>query len=157
MRFTYKGKNYIWRMPFWALCILTVIVMLAVCIYPEDICKEPEKTQIYEYKAEDVGTAEKIAEPTCLGEFEITYYCSCEQCCGKSDGITASGAPAIAGETIAVDPDVIPLGTEVVIDGETYIAEDTGAVIEGNRIDIYCDSHEEALELGRTTAEVSIW
>lgn len=80
--------------------------------------------------------------------FTITHYCACEQCCGKTDGITASGTQAEAGRTIAVDPDVIPLGTEVLIDGITYVAEDIGGAIQGNRIDIYCNTHAEALEGG---------
>ena len=40
----------------------------------------------------------------CLGEFTVTYYCGCTDCCGKSDGITKSGAKAQEGVTVAVDP-----------------------------------------------------
>lgn len=50
--------------------------------------------------------------------------------------------------TIATDPDVIPLGTEVEIDGHIYIAQDVGGAISGNRIDLYFDSHEDALQWG---------
>lgn len=98
-----------------------------------------------------------------LGEFTVTHYCPCSTCCGvwaenRPDGIiyTASGAVAESGKTIAVDPDVIPYGTEVVIDGHTYIAQDCGGAIRENRVDIYCDSHEEALQLGRYTTEVFV-
>lgn len=90
-----------------------------------------------------------------LGEFTITHYCPCETCCGvwalnRPDGIiyTASGAEAEAGKTIAVDPAIIPYGTEVIIDGHAYIAQDSGSAVKGNHIDIYCTTHEEALELG---------
>ena len=100
---------------------------------------------------------------TSLGEFRITYYCPCEICCGiwannRPDGIvyTASGAVAEAGKTIAVDPDVIPYGTEVIIDGHTYTAQDSGSAIQGSRIDIYCDSHEEALHGGVDYFEVFV-
>lgn len=89
-----------------------------------------------------------------LGEFVISFYCSCEKCCNKSDGITATGTQATEGRTIAVDPEVIPYGTMVVIDGHTYIAEDCGGAIKGNRIDIYMNSHEEALQAGVRTVEV---
>lgn len=94
-----------------------------------------------------------------LGEFKLTAYCACKQCCGKDPGspyygITASGTTATAGRTIAVDPSVIPYGSEVVINGHTYIAEDCGGAIKENRIDIYFDTHEEALNFGVQHATV---
>lgn len=89
-----------------------------------------------------------------LGEFVITHYCACEKCTVDGDGITATGTKAASGRTIAVDPEVIPYGTTVIIDGRTYIAEDCGAAIKGNRIDIFMNSHEEALKAGVRTAEV---
>ena len=95
-------------------------------------------------------------EQISLGEFAITHYCACSRCCGKSDGVTATGTQATAGRTIAVDPKVIPLGTEVIIDGQSYIAEDTGRAIKGNKIDIFCESHEEAINRGRITREVFV-
>lgn len=91
-----------------------------------------------------------------LGEFKITGYCPCEECCGKSDGITSTGTEATAGRTVAVDPDVIPYGTEVVIGDEVYIAEDCGSAIKGNKIDIFYDSHEEALAAGVRYENVAI-
>lgn len=70
--------------------------------------------------------------------------------------MTATGTTPTAGRTIAVDPNVIPYGTEVVIDGQTYIAEDCGGAINGNRIDIVVETHEEALGKGIRSAEVYI-
>lgn len=92
----------------------------------------------------------------CIEEYVVTAYCPCVKCCGKSDGITATGTKATEGRTIAVDPNKIPYGTKVVIDGQTYIAEDCGGAIKGNRIDLYFDSHQEALNFGRQTKEVTI-
>lgn len=77
-----------------------------------------------------------------------TAYCPCLHCCGKTDGITATGTIATQGRTIAADPAVIPYGTAVIINGNTYIVEDCGGAIKGNRIDIFFDSHAEALEFG---------
>lgn len=71
---------------------------------------------------------EKPDEPMHNGELYIlTAYCPCENCCGKSDGITASGTKATEGRTIAVDPTIIPYGTKVEIQGlGIFIAEDCG-------------------------------
>lgn len=67
---------------------------------------------------------------TSAGEFRIYHYCPCELCTGKKPGdrgygITATGTVATEGRTVAVDPDVIPIGSEVFINGVIYIAEDT--------------------------------
>ena len=95
-----------------------------------------------------------------LGTFEITAYCS-GTCCSSGTGITASGNPAVEGETIGVDPDIIPLGSKVKIvfaDGteHVYRADDTGSAINGNIIDLYMESHEDALVFGRQTCKVYI-
>lgn len=87
------------------------------------------------------------------GEFTITHYCGCSDCCGKSDCITAIGTLAKMGRTVSVDPDVIPLGSEVLINGVCYIAEDVG--VRGKAIDIYIDSHSQALAMGTYKTEVS--
>ena len=89
-----------------------------------------------------------------LGEFVISHYCDCQKCTLDGDGITASGTKATAGHTIAADPDVLPMGSVVIIDGHTYTVEDVGGAIKGKRIDIFMDSHEEALQAGVKTAEV---
>lgn len=81
--------------------------------------------------------------------FTITAYCGCEKCCGKTDRITATGTHAIEGVTIAVDPTVIPYGSMVDIEGiGTFVAEDCGGAIKGNRIDIYFENHADALTFG---------
>ena len=58
------------------------------------------------------------------------------------------------GRTIAVDPDVIPLGSTVLIDGKEYIAEDTG--VTGNVIDLYVGAEADAEVFGVTEIEVFI-
>lgn len=90
--------------------------------------------------------------------FELTGYCPCEKCCGKwANGITSTGVTAIAGRTIAVDPKVIPYGTEVEIeDLGTRIAEDCGGAIKGKRIDVYFNTHQEALNFGRKSKRIVI-
>lgn len=69
-----------------------------------------------------------------IGEFKITFYWLSEN--GRS---TSTGAIATEGRTIAVDPNIIPYGTEVLIDGHIYIAEDCGGAVKGNVIDIFVE------------------
>lgn len=103
-------------------------------------------------------TAEETSPATFdLGNFKLTAYCACSDCCGKwADGITATGTVPVQGRTIAVDEDVIPYGSEVIINGHTYRAEDCGGAIVGNRIDVYFDNHEEATEFGVQYADVTL-
>jgi len=89
------------------------------------------------------------------GRYVITAYCACMQCCGKTNGITASGAQATANHTIAA-PGTFAFGTKLLINGTVYTVEDRGGAIQGNRLDIYMDSHSEALKWGRRTVEVEI-
>lgn len=85
-----------------------------------------------------------------------TGYCACKQCCDKEDGITASGKKAQANHTVAM-PDGFSFGTMIEIDGMgIYTVEDRGGAIKGNRIDIYFDSHEEALEFGIKEIKIRI-
>lgn len=81
-------------------------------------------------------------------EFIVTAYCPCYECSEGWGNSTATGAIAKQGRTIAVDPKIIPYGTEVVIDGHTYVAEDCGGAIKGNKIDIYFETHEETIKWG---------
>ena len=84
---------------------------------------------------------------TNLGKFKVTAYCSCSICCGKSNGITASGTKATANHTIAASSQ-FAMGTKLKINGTIYTVEDRGGAINGNKIDIYMDSHSQALAWG---------
>ena len=112
----------------------------------ETISSEPViEVEVKEVVKEVAPEPEKVL----LGEYRITAYCPCEKCCGSwADGITYTGTEATEGRTIAVDPDVIPLGSIVEINGVEYVAEDVGGAIKGDRIDLYFNSHEDALEWG---------
>lgn len=90
---------------------------------------------------------------TNLGTYTLTAYCACAKCCGKTDGITASGKKAVSGHTVAA-PSSFPFGTKLEINGKIYTVEDRGGAIQGKRLDIYFDSHQEALNFGRKTAVV---
>jgi len=101
-----------------------------------------------------------------LGEFKITAYCPCKECCkewadkrpvdefGNILVIGAAGTLLEEGKSIAVDPNVIPYGSKVIISGHEYIAADRG--VDGNEIDIYMLDHERAKEYGVKYAEVYV-
>lgn len=82
-----------------------------------------------------------------LGSFRTTAYCPCSRCNGKWT-TTATGVDFKEKHTVAVDPRVIPLGSKLSIDGEIYVAEDTGGAIKGARIDVFYPTHHEARNYG---------
>ena len=128
-----------------------------VCIF-EPI---PEYEYHIEPPIEDKVVPEPVPEIISLGNFKLTAYCSCSKCCGewadkRPDGIVygSIGKELIVGYSIAVDPEVIPYGTVVTINGQEYEAMDCGGAINGNQIDIYFSDHDEALDFGVQYAEV---
>lgn len=87
--------------------------------------------------------------------YKITAYCPCAKCCGKTTGITAMGTKATAGRTIAASSK-FAFGTKLNINGHTYTVEDRGGAIKGNKIDIFVNSHAEALAWGVRYLPVSV-
>lgn len=86
-----------------------------------------------------------------------TAYDACIHCCRKTDGITKSGTRATPGQTIAVDPNIIPMGSKVYIEGlGIYTAEDIGGAIKGNRVDIFMETHEQAINFGSKNLKIYI-
>lgn len=121
-----------------------------------------KKAESSEKAKVDIDKKKKEYKNTYTATFKTTAYCTCETCCGKySPEVTgkiphtASGTVPLEGRTVAVDPDVIPIGSVVIINGHSYIAEDTGSAVKGNVIDIYFDSHQRALEWGCQYLEVT--
>ena len=88
--------------------------------------------------------------------FTATAYCGCSKCCGKSTGRTASGTMATQGRTVAM-PGNYSFGTKIEIQGMgTYVVEDRGGAIKGNRIDIYYSNHQAALSFGKRTVSLKV-
>lgn len=107
----------------------------------------------------------------------VTGYCDCGRCCNwertclmtpvsasgvnkgkpKQVGVTASGAPVRVG-TVAADGDLFPFGTIVYVEGYGYgRVEDRGALIKGNRLDLYFPTHRAAKSWGARMIKVKIW
>ena len=90
-----------------------------------------------------------------LGRFELTWYSPKELGKPLHKLKTSTGVTPKEGRTIAVDPKAIPYGSIVYIQGYGYfIAEDCGSAIQDNRIDIFTESHEYAIQQGRKVANV---
>lgn len=173
-----KAKKYVSGIM---IAVLTVVSMIVITMNveaqqiiadQESTIKEQQK-QIQEQKqklqgqdaaklghfAEESGQDEKQEEALrSLGMFEITAYCPCPLCSSSWNRTTATGTTATAGRTIGVNPDVIPYGSRIMINGHEYIAEDTGGAMRENPrvIDVFMESHEDALQFGRQNFEVFI-
>lgn len=86
-------------------------------------------------------------------EMEASAYLPTD---GDGACITATGIPATHG-VVAVDPDIIPLGTKVFVPGYgVAIAADTGGMIEGHMIDLCMEDYGDAINFGRRDIEVYI-
>lgn len=123
-------------------------------VLSEEILKEPVnkiiqiKSKTTSRNSDSSRTAtENVTGTTLSTKYKITAYCACMKCCGKTNGITASGKKAQPNHTIAA-PSNFPMGTKLKINGTVYTVEDRGGAIKGNRIDIYVNSHAEALKWG---------
>jgi 3D (Asp-Asp-Asp) domain-containing protein len=98
---------------------------------------------------------------TYMGDYKLTAYCPCEICCGKSAGdagygITASGDVATEGVTIAMEG--LPFGTRVFIEGVgERVVQDRGSGIKGNRIDIFCSTHERCFMNPNYVKTAKVW
>lgn len=89
------------------------------------------------------------SQGTYLGNFKLTGYCNCAQCCGTAGNATASGTTPVAGLVAMAG---VPFGTKLLINGNVYTVEDLGTPY--GHVDIYCSSHSEALSFGLQYADV---
>lgn len=128
--------------------------LLAVCclLFGWQIGRDTKDTKAADLpQMEEVmpQTRQQDAAQTQEQTFTVTAYCPCKKCCGAyANGYTATGEKATQGVTVAADPDVLPMGTKIELDGHTYTVQDTGGAIAGNRLDLYFNSHEDALRWG---------
>lgn len=84
------------------------------------------------------------------------YTANCSGCSGKTaTGLDLRANPSA--KIIAVDPNIIPLGTKVYVEGYGYaIAADTGGAIKGTKIDVFFSTKAEAYRWGRKTVKIKI-
>lgn len=143
-----------WSIPvlFYGTIAIVTIICLCVCASGAKIEPQPTTTSTTTISTTTATTTTSLKKMTVVA----TAYCPCEECSGGYGRRTSTGKIAQECRTIAVDPKVIPYGTAVIIDGNTYIAEDCGGVIKGNKIDIFFNSHEEVEKFGKQVKEIVI-
>lgn len=162
-----------------AMVFIIIMAMLVICSCAVDtsaVDAEPTEKPLTENTVSTVLQTVEDEEPApknepeliSLGTYTVTAYCPCVKCCGiwsaehpsrvGTDYIqkTASGTIPTEGRTIAADPSVLPYGTVIVMDGHEYTVEDRGGAVKGNKIDIFFESHEEALNWGKQTKIIYI-
>lgn len=160
------------NLPYYLCVIAWLMVVISILMLPAKSAEVEQDKLVVRNQTIVFGDVNKPAqEPVTYEDWfrdnanviqdcEITYYCTekREHICGTGDGITSTGVPVTAGWTCAVDPSVIPYGSDVMVDYgdrvEFYKAQDCGAAIKGNHIDLAVESHSEAIEAGVLTANV---
>lgn len=95
--------------------------------------------------------------------FNTSAYCSCAKCCGKTNGVTSSGAKASSWCTLAAGKSY-PVGTIIYIpyfkdkpNGGWFIVQDRGGAISNNKLDVYMGTHTQALQFGRKNLECYVY
>lgn len=148
------------------LCIMLVISNIVQSVqYHHSWKKLNQKfVQVLDEQTDKYLDLVKAEEPmktnypkTNVGIFELSFYTPTELGKPLEKLHTATGTTPKENRTIAVDRNIIPLGSTVYIEGYGYyIAEDTGGAIKGNRIDIFMLDYNKAISLGRPKAKVWI-
>lgn len=135
---------------------LRVLLLIFLLFAPGMTVNAQETTEATTEEWELVGYKIKYKTKTktkklYLGKFWITHYCPCSYCCGVGGGkITASGTRPTAGRTVGVNTNLIKYGTKLKVGKSKikYVAEDTGGGIGWKHLDIFCNTHQEALNAG---------
>jgi 3D (Asp-Asp-Asp) domain-containing protein/LysM repeat protein len=88
---------------------------------------------------------------------KITAY-SYQAPIGSGRGATTRSGTPVRWGVLAVDPQVVPLGSKVKIEGfdDVFVAEDTGGAIRGNHVEIFFTDNAAALRFGIQTRRVTI-
>jgi 3D (Asp-Asp-Asp) domain-containing protein len=130
-----------------ALSILTVIFfMIMGVVKTTDIAVDV----IHKWASTDEAAPEVEVGRDAFTEMNVSAYCPCEKCCGEwADGFFADGSP-VGGKAIAADTSIYPMGTVFDVPGYgVAVVKDRGGAIKGNKLDLYFNTHQDALNWGR--------
>lgn len=118
--------------------------------------KKTSQNTTAQASAKESSSSTKSLEGKTMSVVATAYTAECDGC----TGITYTGIDLNKdrnAKVIAVDPNVIPLGTEVYVEGYGHaIAGDIGGAIKGNRIDIHVPTKKEAYDWGVREVEITI-
>ena len=123
------------------LCVVFAAIMFGTIGIVTKRIAQPKPMEVYDYQLPAYETI----------MMEVTAYCPCDTCCDVwSDGYFADGSE-VGDKAIAADTLHYGMGTEMTVPGYgTAVVKDRGGAIKGaNRIDVYFDDHQTALEFGR--------
>lgn len=157
------------------LFVLFVLIALLLTTHARSV-PEADRPAVITYTAIDpdrgkIGRPEEdenarieaalLEKADCIQNCTVTWYTN--NTCGKKPGdrgygITRSGEHTATHCTVAVDPALIPLGSDVCVryaDGETewFRATDTG--VRGAHVDIFTDSYDYAIRMG--LQKLTVW
>lgn len=118
--------------------------------------KASKKASTKSKSTKQAAKQEKKPEGKTLSVTATAYTAGCDGCTGVTyTGVDLNSNPNA--KVIAVDPKVIPLGTEVYVEGYGYAtAADIGGAIKGNKIDLHVPTKKEAFSWGVRTVNVTI-
>lgn len=121
----------------------------------KEAASSKEEPKAEEASSEQADSSEQPEGKT-LSVSSTAYTAKCDGCSGvTSTGVDLNSNPNA--KVIAVDPSVIPLGSEVYVEGYGYAtAADVGGAIKGNKIDIHVPTKDEAYSWGVRTVDVTI-
>lgn len=130
--------------------VLIGVITLANAVYC--IYERESRIETTDTRRSISETIDDVSEPV---TYKVTAYCPCALCCGKVDGVTASGYKIKKGDKFCASP--LPFYTLLDIPGYGIVPVlDRGGAIKENCIDVYFDTHQEALNWGVQYLEVTI-
>lgn len=156
------------RRKFLQLSALTSVSMLSCKQQKEPLVTKPKRSQITTARRGDLDIVGKSIK------MKVTAYCACEICCGRyADGFTASGHLIHKDDMFVAADKRYPFGTWMYVPGYCRVSTkgcdygtvmrhivyvlDRGGAIKGNHIDVYFDTHQEALEWGVQYLDVTVF
>lgn len=133
-----KTRKYDHRMSWWKIVSYAIVFLLGAFMV------------IHSREVESKIPTEVEQQPIPRVVYKIKAYCPKSCCCGRfADGITASGYKIKPGDKIIAAPSHIPFGTKIDIPGYGIgRVEDRGWSITSNMLEVYFDTHQEAVNWG---------
>lgn len=154
------------------------LALFLFIIYPEAVSAGQSSASQQEVQSVSTTTSENSSAPEVESEnfdetkqpseekwrvtrMRVTAYCPCSKCCGEySDGVTACNHHIQNGDRFVAADKQFSFGTEMIIPGynnsRTVEVKDRGGAIQGERLDVYFDTHQQALEWGVQYLDVLI-